>query len=351
MDQFLGDWHTWIRPGGSLAGAALLALVGHHIIFSTTERAVKETKNILDDFIIKHVRRPTSLIFPLLAVLVLLPVFPLSPDQEQTVRLVLAVLLTPSIGWLIVRIMAVVDNVVSAKYDMEQADNLLARQIHTLIQLLRRIAFVVILIVTLAVMLMIFPNVRHIGITLFTSAGVAGLVVGIAARPVLSNIIAGIQVALTAPIRLDDVVIVEGEWGWIEEIGISYVVVRLWDKRNLVVPLSYFIERPFQNWTRRTADLLGTVFVYTDYSVPVEEVRQELHRILESSDMWDKKVWGLQVTNATEHTTELRALMSAPDSPKAWDLRCHVREKLIEFLQERHPHSWPKTRTEIWQSS
>jgi hypothetical protein len=200
-------------------------------------------------------------------------------------------------------------------------------------------------------MLMTFPAIRHIGITLFASAGVAGLVVGMAARSTLSNLFAGIQIALTEPIRIEDVVIVEGEWGWIEEIGTTYVVVRIWDLRRLVVPLSYFIEHPFQNWTRVTADLLGTVIVYADYTVPVEEVRAELHRILQASEMWDGKVWGLQVTDATEHTLQLRALMSAADSSIAWDLRCHVREKLVAFLQERHPHSLPRVRAELDKAS
>jgi small-conductance mechanosensitive channel len=156
-----------------------------------------------------------------------------------------------------------------------------------------------------------------------------------------------VQIAFSQPIRLDDVVIVEGEWGWIEEITTTYVVVRIWDLRRLVVPLSYFIEKPFQNWTRNTADLLGTVFLYTDYTVPVDEVRQELHRILEASKMWDGKVWGLQVTNASEHTVELRALMSSPGSSQAWDLRCYVREKLIAYLQQNHPQSLPRARAEI----
>jgi hypothetical protein len=175
--------------------------------------------------------------------------------------------------------------------------------------------------------------------------------VGLAARTALTNILAGIQIALSQPIRLGDVVIVENEWGWIEEITTTYVVVRIWDLRRLIVPLSYFIEKPFQNWTHTTADLLGTVFVYSDYRVEVEEVRSELLRILESSGMWDGKVWGLQVTNATDRSLELRALMSAPDAPKAWDLRCYVREKLIEFLQQRFPESLPRTRAELGSSS
>jgi hypothetical protein len=142
-------------------------------------------------------------------------------------------------------------------------------------------------------------------------------------------------------------VIVEGEWGWIEEIRTTYVVVRIWDQRRLVVPLSYFIEKPFQNWTRATANLLGTVFVYVDYTVPVEEVRQELHRILKSIPLWDGKVWNLQVTDTTAHAVELRALMSASDSGTAWDLRCLVRERLIALLQERYPQCLPRARAEI----
>jgi len=212
---------------------------------------------------------------------------------------------------------------------------------------LRRVLVVVILIVGLSVMLMTFPTVRQFGATLFASAGLAGLVVGMAARPALANLLAGLQIAMTEPIRIDDVVIVDGEWGRIEEITTTYVVVCIWDLRRLIVPLSYFIEHPFQNWTRQTADLLGTVSIYADYTVPVEEVREELHRILDGSEQWDRKVWGLQVTDATERTMTLRALMSAPDSSKAWDLRCLVRERLIAFLQAKHPQSLPRARAEV----
>jgi small-conductance mechanosensitive channel len=195
--------------------------------------------------------------------------------------------------------------------------------------------------------LMTFPAIRRFGASLLASAGVAGLIVGLAARETISSLLAGIQVALTEPIRLDDVVIVEGEWGRIEEIRMTYVVVRIWDERRLVVPLSYFIEKPFQNWTRKTANILGTVFLYVDYAVPVDEVREQLHRILKDSGLWDGKVWNLQVTDATERTMQLRALMSAPDSSTAWDLRCDVREKLIEFLQREYPGSLPVTRAEL----
>jgi hypothetical protein len=226
-------------------------------------------------------------------------------------------------------------------------DNLAAREMATRINMLHRIIVVLVAGFAVSAMLMSFPNLRQVGTSLLASAGVAGIVIGLAARPALSNLIAGVQLAFTQPIRIDDVVIVEGEWGWIEEIRTTYVVVRIWDLRRLVLPLSYFIEKPFQNWTRVAADLLGSVFLYADYTVPVEEVRQEFKRILDSTDMWDGKVWGLQVTDATDRTIQMRALMSAPNSGTAWDLRCFVREKLIAFLQTRYPQSLPKVRAEI----
>jgi small-conductance mechanosensitive channel len=194
---------------------------------------------------------------------------------------------------------------------------------------------------------MSFPSIRQIGASLLASAGLAGLVIGLAARPVIANLLAGIQLALSGPMRLDDVVIIEGEWGRIEEITTTYIVVRIWDLRRLVVPLSYFIEKPFQNWTRSSSDLLGTVFLYTDYTVPVDEVRKELLRILDGAELWDRKVANLQVTDAKERTLELRALMSASDSGKAWDLRCQVREALVGFLQRNYPQSLPKVRAEV----
>src|SRR5690606_36653014 len=194
---------------------------------------------------------------------------------------------------------------------------------------------------------MLFEDVRRIGISLFASAGVAGIIIGFAAQRIIGTVIAGIQIAITQPIRLDDVVIIEGEWGKIEEITLTYVVVHIWDKRRLIVPTTFFFEKPFQNWTRTTSEILGTVFIYTDYNVPFDELRNELTRLLESSPLWDRKVNVLQVTDAKERTVEVRALMSAKDSGTAWDLRVFVRENLIKFLQKNYPGSLPKTRIVI----
>jgi hypothetical protein len=192
--------------------------------------------------------------------------------------------------------------------------------------------------------MMTFPRIQQLGAGLLASAGVAGLVVGVAARPLLENLIAGVQIGVTQPIRLDDVVIVEGEWGRIAEINSTYVIVHIWDDRRLVVPLNYFNTQPFQNWTRTGGELLGTAFFNVDYTFSVEEGRQALKRILDESGIWDGRAWGLQVTDSKEHTLELRALMSAPDASTAWDLRCYVREKFVAFLQQSYPNCLPKTR-------
>jgi small-conductance mechanosensitive channel len=340
-------WVDWLWGLGTLAVVILIGLLVHKIFFRVISRIAKQTSSGIDDSFVRHSRKPAALLLPLIGVILSMPLLHVPPQIHDAVNHVLALAIIASLAWLAVALTEVLSDVISAKYDVSVKDNLTARRVQTQAFVLRRITVVVITIISISVMLMTFPEIRAIGAGLFASAGIAGLVLGMAARPTLSNLIAGVQMALTEPIRLDDVVIVEGEWGWIEEIGTTYVVVRIWDLRRLVVPLSYFIEKPFQNWTRKSADLLGTVFVYTDYTVPVEEVRSQLHKILKSSKLWDGKVWGLQATNATDRTLELRALMSAPDSSTSWDLRCEVREKIIGFLQERYPDALPKARAEI----
>jgi small-conductance mechanosensitive channel len=347
MEQILAGSHEWLWTAAGVAGAIVLALVLHRIGFSVAERITQRTGVALDNALVRRARRPARLILPLAALFLTLPALPLSPRIFGAAQHLTGLALIAGVAWLAVALIGVLDDLALERYRIDVEDNLRARQRRTQIQIVRRIAVVVVTVIATSIMLMTFPTIRRLGTSLLASAGIAGLVVGLAARPTLSSLIAGVQVALTEPIRIDDVVIVEGEWGWVEQIGITYVVVRIWDLRRLVVPLSYFIEHPFQNWTRKTADLLGTVFVYADYTVPVEDVRQELHRILGASGLWDGKVWNLQVTNATERTVELRALMSASDSSKAWDLRCHVREKLIAYLEQRHPQSLPRARAEL----
>jgi small-conductance mechanosensitive channel len=347
MHDFSGDTGTWLISGAILAGAIALALVVHFVLFFAAERLLKREGKSTESLFAKRAKKSTRVIFPLLALVVAMPLAPLPSDLRNILQHALGLGVIASVGWGIVILTELAGNIVFARYSVDSPDNLNARRIRTQTQVLQRIAALTVSIVTVAIMLMTFPEVRHIGVSLLASAGLAGLIVGMAARSTFSNLIAGIQVALTQPIRIEDAVVLEGEWGWIEEINTTYVVVRLWDLRRLVVPLSYFIEKPFQNWTRTTANLLGTVMIYLDYSVPVQELREELHRILETTDLWDKKTWALQVTDATEHTIQIRALMSARNGPAAFDLRCYVREKLVQFLQDRYPFALPKYRQEL----
>ncbi len=265
-------------------------------------------------------------------------------ELHNLIHIAGSILLVIGVTWSIIAVIRTAKVRLLASYDMAVEDNLRIRKLHTQYNILEKILVFVIILIALGITLMQFDGVRNIGISLFASAGIAGLVIGLAAQKALGTILAGIQIAITQPIRLDDVVIVENEWGWIEEINLTYVVIRIWDKRRLVVPTTYFMERPFQNWTRTSADILGTVFIYTDYTIPLKALRQELTRLLESSPYWDKKVNVLQVTDAREHTLEVRALMSAASSPDAWELRVYVREKLVEFLQREYPQCLPRTR-------
>jgi small-conductance mechanosensitive channel len=230
------------------------------------------------------------------------------------------------------------------RFQLDTADNLLARKHSTQVRVLLRAIDVLIILFTIGAALMTFSAVRQYGVSLFASAGVAGIVAGLAARPVLSNLMAGVQLAITQPIRIDDAVVVEGEWGVIEEITATYIVVRIWDLRRLIVPLSYFIEKPFQNWTRENSALLGAAIFHLDYRAPVGVIRAKLKEICQNSKNWNGQTVALQVTDTTERTIELRALMSANSAGQAFELRCEVREKLINFLQREHPDALPTSR-------
>ena len=253
--------------------------------------------------------------------------------------------------WLAVRLFGAVADAVAVLYPANVRDNLLARRIQTQTRLLTRALASAAVLVGIACALLTFPSVRSVGASLLASAGIAGLVVGIAARPIVGNLLAGLQIALTQPIRLDDVVVVEGEWGRIEEIGRAFVTIALWDQRRLVVPLQYFVEKPFQNWTRNSSEILGTVFLWVDYGMPVDPLRAELRRICEAAEDWDRRTCLLQVTDASERTMQLRALVSAVDSDRAFDLRCLVREGLIDFVRREYPEFLPRLRAELTRGS
>ncbi len=341
-----GPGRGWLWTVVVLVAAPVIGYLVHAALSALAHRVVRRTRSIVDDSLVRRAHGPTMVLLPLLALLFVLPVSGLPAPTVALLEHAIGLALIALTGWMIIALFSVIDDVVVARYPVDVEDNLRARRVLTQIGVLRRIAIVVVTIVTAAVILMTFPAVRSVGDSLLASAGIAGLVVGLAARPTLSSLIAGVQLALTEPIRIEDVVIVEGEWGWIEEIRTTFVVVRIWDQRRLVVPLSYFIEHPFQNWTRRSSDLIGSVLLYADYRVPVDALRQEAERILHGTKLWNGKVFNVQVTDATESTVQIRVLASASDSSKAWDLRCLLREQLVTFLQREYPQALPRVRSE-----
>lgn len=338
------EWQLVAMAAVKLGIAVAVGLVLHALVF----RILTIVGRRLDERIWSAVRRPSRASIVLLVVLWALPAVPeIAPAAKALLRHAVGVGVIGAITWLAATLVEAGASIVVNRHDITRADNLVARRMYTQVMFLKRTIIGVIALLGVAVALMTFPRIREIGATLLVSAGFAGLAIGLAARPVLENIIAGLQLVFTQPIRLDDVVVVEGEWGRVEEITATYVVVRIWDERRLIVPFSHFISQPFQNWTRRTADILGTVFVHTDYRVPVQAVRDELTRLCAASELWDGRVCNLQVTDAGERALQLRALVSAADSSRAWDLCVYVREHLIGFLQSEHSDCLPRGRVEL----
>lgn len=337
------EWVIAVAVGGCIviAGLALqwivLWLVG----------MVSKRWDPLLQFIFLRTRRLFRFAIVLLAVDVALPLLPLAHDVLDMMRAVMLALFIILIGYTVYMGVDIAITRYLNSLRMDAQDNLLARKAATQMRVLRRTINILIIFITLGFALMSFNSVRQFGVSLFASAGVAGLAVGIAARPLLSNLIAGMQLALAQPIRLDDVVVIAGEWGRIEEFTSTYVVVRIWDLRRLIVPLSYFLENPFANWTYSNSQLLGTVYLYMDYAIPVTRLREKAIELIKKHPNWDGQVAGLQITDAKEHTLEIRVLMSAADASKSFDLRCAIREKLIDFIQREYPHALPRTRADL----
>jgi small-conductance mechanosensitive channel len=347
MWQDFRDWQQWLIFAGVVFAAVCIALVVHYLLVKCASRVARRTSSEADELLIRHLRQPVRWLFIISAVHLAIDAFQFPGGLNDFARRAFGIALIAVVAWLLIRLTSALSAIVLLRFRIDAKDNLRARGVYTQVNVLRRLVTVVVIVIGLASILMTFPRVRQLGATILASAGIAGIILGLAAQKTLGNLIAGLQIVFTQPLRIDDVVIVEGEWGRIEEITLTYVVIRIWDLRRLIVPITYFIEKPFQNWTRVSADLLATVVLYVDYTVPVAAVRAELGRILESSGLWDRKVNVLQVTSATDRAVELRALMSAADSGAAWDLRCLVREKLIEFIRAQYPRALPKIRAEM----
>jgi len=332
-------WNILVVTLSIAVGLIIKTIVHRLFIFYT-----KRSDYYLFKSVTKNLQAPAAILIPLLTLNGALPLIDI--DDHPVLSKIMELALISGFAFLIVRIVVVFEDLIYFRNDITVADNLKARKIRTQIKFVSRMLIVIVVVMAVAAMLLSFENLRKVGTGLLAGVGVGSIIIGFAAQSTLSNLLAGFQIAFTQPIRIDDIVVVEGEWGRIEDITLTYVVVKIWDERRLVLPINYFIQKPFQNWTRVNSDLLGTVFLYLDYTAPIEKIRQRFMSLLRDDKRWDRKVSSIQVTDCKERVIEVRALMSARNSGEAFDLRCYVREKLIEFIQQEYPWSLPKTRSE-----
>ncbi len=330
-----------------LMAVMFIAFVASFLLFKIVSALVRRFSGSSYQLINKHLGLPVRLLLTVLALNVAQS-FSYFDDLENTfVNKLIYLSLVSTLAYLLVKVTEFARDLLYERFNENTTNNLNERKIRTQLDFLQKAGSVFIVLIAISVALMSFDRVRELGTSLIASAGIASIIIGFAAQKSISNLLAGLQIAFTQPIRLDDGVVVEGEYGTVEEITLTYVVIKVWDSRRLILPISYFLEKPFQNWTRTSADLLGTVILYTDYSLPVDNIRKELTRILEQPavmNLWDGRVAGVQVTDATESTMQLRILLSATDSGKAFDLRCLVREKMIVFITQNFPNALPKRR-------
>ena len=336
----LGPWGQFVLLA---LAVVLVTTIAHALLRPVVLRLGAFSPVVLR--VVQRCERPMRLVLPLAGFQLALQALPADLAGLATVEHFNGILTIAAVTWLTTAAIRGMADGVIAQHPADVADNLSARRIHTQTRVLSRTASGVAVVVGIAFILMTFPRARQIGTSLLASAGVIGLIAGIAARSVFTNLLAGLQIALAQPIRIDDVLIVEGEWGRVEEITSTYVVMKLWDERRLIVPLGWFIEHPFQNWTRRNADILGTVLLWVDYTLPVDAVRREAQRLCEASTNWDRRVCVVQVTDVSERAMQLRILVSSGASGPNFDLRCELREGLIDFVQREFPQALPQLRT------
>jgi len=341
------DWlPAWTVSLIVLAVCTMAALSLHRVLFRFATRVVSD-RDLFWRSLVQRTEGPIRLALVIFGLAFGISVSPLTLAQADLIRHLLLVCFIALLGWVALTVLHIWTTIYLRRFKLDSEDNLLARKHATQSRILRRVAAILIVMVTTASALMTFEGVRQYGVSLLASAGAAGIVLGLALQPLLKNLVAGIQLAVTQPIRLEDAVIVEGEWGNVEEINATYVVVRLWDWRRMVLPLSYFIEKPFQNWTRESSTLIGTAFLHVDYTAPVEVMRRKLQDIAAASPLWDRRVVNMQVTDLRSATMEIRMLVSASNAGRTFDLRCEVREKMITFLQAEYPHALPRGRAEV----
>ncbi|HXH15570.1 MAG TPA: mechanosensitive ion channel domain-containing protein [Sphingomonas sp.] len=337
------EW-VWLESVAVVSAAVLVALIAHWLTMRIAGHAQRRTTAKTDGLVLARVRRPLRAVFVAVSVAFVARVLPMDNDIEDLWKQLLGFLVPALLGWLAVAALRAFQDVIEIRADISVEDNLRARRKRTRAAILGRIGTFFIIFITVCLMLLSVPGIRSIGVTLMASAGIAGLVVGAAAQPALKNLIAGVQMAFTEPIRIDDVLIVDGEWGRVEQINLTFVVIKIWDERRLVVPVSKFLEQSFQNWTRETSQLMGSVFWYVDPSTDVPRLREKLGEIITANPRWDKRFYNLQVTDVKADCIELRGLMTAKDAAIAFDLRCDVREALLKYIRDEMPEAMPRNR-------
>jgi small-conductance mechanosensitive channel len=337
----------WLMDILAVVAVIAGALLFHRIAMFVAIRAARRTNTIVDDFMLECLSAPIRWLLVSFALAALEPALDMSEGAQIAWRRVLGLLMPALLGWLVVRLLGALQRVVLAQADISVEDNLRARRRRTRASILHRVAIFVVVGVTFCLMLMSIPSIRTIGVTLIASAGLAALAIGAAAQPALKNLIGGLQMAFTEPIRLDDVVIMDGEWGRIEEIRLTFVVVRIWDDRRLVVPVSKFLEESFQNWTRETSQLMGSVMWYLDPATDIDRLRAKLSEVIHANPRWDKRFFNLQVTDSKPEAIEVRALMTARDASTAFDLRCDVREAMLAFMRSEMPEAFARNRADL----
>jgi small-conductance mechanosensitive channel len=337
------EW-VWLESVAVVSAAVLVALVAHWLTMRIAGHAQRRTSAKTDGLVLARVRRPLRAVFVAVSVAFVARILPMDDDIDDLWKQALGFLIPALLGWLAVAALRAFQDVIEIRADITVEDNLRARRRRTRAAILGRIGTFFIIFISVCLMLLSVPGIRSIGVTLMASAGIAGLVVGAAAQPALKNLIAGVQMAFTEPIRIDDVLIVDGEWGRVEQINLTFVVIKIWDERRLVVPVSKFLEQSFQNWTRETSQLMGSVFWYVDPSTDVPRLREKLAEVVTSNPRWDRRFFNLQVTDVKADCIELRGLMTAKDAAIAFDLRCDVREAMLAYIRDEMPEAMPRGR-------
>ncbi|MFT3859504.1 MAG: mechanosensitive ion channel [Aquabacterium sp.] len=339
------DEARWLTVLGFGVALALAAWVAFRVLDAIVGRAISHSQPL--SLLRRNTRKPFGVLLPLMALEVVVYGAPDALEGVQLTRQLMTVAVVFCMTWLLIQAVRAAGDIMIVLRPTSQSDNLAARRLQTQARVLTRSIISIIALIGVAMALMTFPNVRHIGTSILASAGLAGIVAGLAARPLLGNLIAGLQIGITQPIRIDDVVIVEGEFGTVEEITGTYVVVKIWDQRRMIVPLEWWTQNPFQNWTRSSAEILGTVTLWVDYRMPIEPLRSELQRICKGSPAWDGRVANLDVTDADQRAVQIRCLVSSANSGDSWNLRCQVREQLLAYVQAQFPDGLPQVRAHL----